>query len=375
VARNRKAPKLIIGLGSAALFGAERRFLKIIQYLETNFPDTFDILLVTNSRMYRTALAVPWCADVMAALERKGRLTVLPDRLGHVGELRGLMTFLSHFFGDGPGQFVLQARVLAYARALIGRDAAIEVTSPEIATKLGRLPAFLLKRIRFICVSPSTYKRFLGEVRKRFPDEQFVSGLRVRHSSIPFFDTEANPVTIGSKENIVVSASRFLERKNVVLFAKGLKRALPRMPGWTGAILGKGPTEDEIRAILADEIAAGQVHVGYDPKIMQTLARSKIYASVIEPDNYPSQSILEAMQCGNALLLSNTGNSDTFLAPGHSNGRLVDLTEESIADTLVAMASDESALAAMAQASIALIDQKFSHKIYIREFIDQHLQG
>lgn len=368
--------RLMIGLGSAALFGAERRFLKIINYLETHHSDAFDILLVTNSSMYRTALDVPWCAEVITRLDQKGRLTVLPDRPGHLGDTKGIGQFFSFFFGEGYGHYVLRARLLAYARALIGRDASIEVTSPEIATKLGSgLPPYLLKRIRFICVSPSTYKRFLGEVRKRFPDEQFIASLRVKHSSIPFFDTEANPVTVGAKENIVVSASRFLERKNVVLFAKALKRALPHMPGWKGAILGKGPTEDEIRSILADEIASGRVHVGYDPKIMQTLAKSRIYASIIEPDNYPSQSILEAMQCGNALLLSNTGNSDTFLAAGHSNGRLVELTEDVIAKTLVSMANDDAALTAMAVASAALIDQKFSHKIYIQEFIRQHMDA
>lgn len=365
----------MIGLGSAALFGAERRFLKIVQYLETHHPETFDILLVTNSRMYRTALDVPWCADVMKALDNKGRLAVLPDRPGHIGDLRGFGTFLIYFFGSGPGQFVLRARVLAYIRALIGRDAAVEITSPEIATKLGRLPAFMLKRLRFICVSLSTYTRFLDEVRKRFPDDAFASSLRVRYSSIPFFDTEANPVSIGAKENLVVSASRFLDRKNVVLFAKALKLALPRMAGWKAAILGKGPNEDQIREILSEEIASGQVRLGYDPKIMQILARSRIYASMIEPDNYPSQSVLEAMQYGNALLLSNTGYSDTFLDAGQANGKLVELDPQAVADSLVTMANDPTGLETMAQASRALIDQKFSHKIYIREFMQQHLEA
>ena len=72
--------------------------------------------------------------------------------------------------------------------------------------------------------------------------------------------------------------------------------------------------QKQLEILLADEINTNSVmKIGRVNDISDYLMHSKIYVSLIEPDNYPSQSIFEAMYYGNALVCSNTGDSNKFI--------------------------------------------------------------
>src|SRR5690606_8123276 len=142
-------------------------------------------------------------------------------------------------------------------------------------------------------------------------------------ASIPFFDAlEITKQRVSQKEKWIVSASRFIERKNVVLFAHAVKDAIAELADWKVFLLGQGPEEERLRTLLSDEISRGVVDLGYDGRIEDILARSALYVSLIEPDSYPSQSVLEAMAFGNALLLGDVGDSARFIARSTPNGVL-----------------------------------------------------
>ncbi|MCE9649114.1 MAG: glycosyltransferase [Parvibaculum sp.] len=365
--------KVLIALGSSALFGAERRFFKIIRYLQDKDDVSLDVLLVVNSSLYRPASQVPWIGQILESLSARKRLCVVPDKPSHLFDMRGLAGFLYFFLFAKTAHCVLRGRLVAYLRALLGLPVFFEVTSPDIAARVGLgLPFFFLKRIRFICVSPSISRRFVQDISKRLSAAQ-VEQVDVTHASIPFFEGEDRHLRPEEKQPWIVSASRFLERKNVVLFAECVKDAIADLEGWKIFILGQGPMEGAIRKVLGAEISAGHVVVGYDPKIAETIARSSLYVSLIEPDNYPSQSILEAMAFGNALLLSDTGNSKKFLNDDLSNGMLVPLDRKKIGDALKFMASSMPALVSMGRKSQATVRERFSHDVYMKEFIDRHV--
>lgn len=368
--------KVLIALGSAALFGAERRFFRILKRLQVLDPEGVEIHLVLNSSLYIPARNVPWIADVLSSLRAKRRLTVVPDNPAHLGKAEGLARFVLTFFTADLVHAVLRGRAIAYLRAIFGLSSLIEVTSPEIADRLGRgLPLFFMKRISFVCVSPSVYKRFSGWVEKRFGDRD-KPDFDIACASIPFFEaSEVSPPAAVNKEKWIVSASRFLERKNVHLFAQCVADALPDLEGWKVYILGQGPEEPRIQETLADAIERGQVVVGYDPKIAEILIRSALYVSIIQPDSYPSQSVLEAMSFKNALMLGDAGDSRKFLGDDMENGVLVPIEREAITQAIRQAVADFPKLIMQGEASARILEEKFGAVIYTKELLARYASG
>ena len=63
------------------------------------------------------------------------------------------------------------------------------------------------------------------------------------------------------------------------------------------------------------------------------LQKSKIFISIQQKENYPSQSLLEAMACENAIIASDVG--ETRLLVTENEGILVKLDAEEIADAII----------------------------------------
>jgi len=372
---SREPRKVLIALGSAALFGAERRFFKILQHLEKLEPHGVEIHLVLNSRLYVLANNVPWISDVLSSLRTRRRLTVIPDHPAQLWKAHGVMRLIALLFRASVVHGVLRGRVVVYIRALIGLPSLFEVTSPEIASRVGRgLPLFFLRRIGFVCVSPSVYGRLKLEITKRFP-KVGIEELDLACATIPFFDrSEMTSYATVQKERWIVSASRFLERKNVALFAQSIKDVMPDLAAWKVFILGSGPQEGHIREILSDEIDRDQVYVGYDSKIADILSRSVLYVSLIEPDSYPSQSVLEAMSFNNALLLGDVGDSRKFLGDKMENGMMVRIEREAVSQAIRQAVADFPALVKKGEQSDRVLEEKFGAHLYINELLERYLR-
>lgn len=356
---------LCLCIGSKDFFGAERRYMKILRNMASSKQD-HAIWLVINSSLYHSSRDKPLPKLVIDEFEKKKRLIVIPDRLGHLFLLRRPQELVRLFFSSASFHCILRADVIAYARALLSRHTIIELTSPDIATRIAqRVPAFLVKRIpRYVSVSETVERRFLEELGKRglaLPPE------RISVWSIPYF--EPSEFRSEKKEKIVVSASRFVRRKNVLLLSKALRLAIPQLPGWKFHILGQGDEESEIRENLREWIANGRVEVGYSSNTIATLRRSSVYVSLIEPDNYPSQGVLEAMACANALLLSNTGSSHRFISTDRPNGLLVDLSPETVSRALVDICSDSDTLSNMCKSSRIFVSRQYNAGRFIDEFL------
>lgn len=71
-------------------------------------------------------------------------------------------------------------------------------------------------------------------------------------------------------------------------------------------VCGSGPLESEIKRDFA-AITGHQVHIQYEPDPFRILLKSKVFVSLQDVDNYPSQSLLEAMACGCAIIATDVG--------------------------------------------------------------------
>jgi glycosyltransferase involved in cell wall biosynthesis len=358
----------VVAVGSRNFFGAERRFLKLVGFIFEN-DESARFILVFNRALYLSALKVDWAEEILARLEQANVLVVVPDSLTSLLKWRNPFGLLK-IFSAASFRAVLHGRYVAWPRLLFGRRCIFELTSIDDASNaIRKTPKALLRRVaQFNCVSPNVEneaRRLLAEVG--------LNSSAIRFSVDPaafFLPATKRPDDNRARSRRIVFASRFIPRKNALLFARVAKRFLSIKPGWDVSICGRGPDEEKIREILVDEIQSGAAFVGYNPKMEETLLASQIYVSIIERDNYPSQSVLEAMYAGNALLLSDVGQSARFLDDQHRNGRLVPIDEDQILAALVEMTADEDSLKEKGRCSRRLVDERFSANIYMKKFLD-----
>jgi glycosyltransferase involved in cell wall biosynthesis len=237
-----------------------------------------------------------------------------------------------------------------------------EVTSPDWADRLANAnPAMVPPKIPLHAVSAGV----AGRLRDGLSDRNVIEAPLL----FPNLDPEsARKPEMDEKENLIVFAHRLVARKNGRLFARVVRRFLADHPDWRVAIRGKGPEESAVRKTLEREISEGRVALGYTPEIHAEMYRARIFVSIISPDNYPSQSVVEAMLAGNALLLSDMGQSREKFLDG--NGMAAPIDEDHLLNCLDKMVSDQEGLNGMGARSLKLAAERFSHKEYL-----DHLRG
>lgn len=360
---------VVVAIGSRNFFGAERRFFKIASYVSRQNSSKLKLYLVINYSLYLSASQIDWAKDFLKEFDTQGKLIIIPDSLQSIFMSKGLLNIFKLVFST-KFRAILHGRVLAIPRLLLGKDTVFEVTSIDEAKHiLRKYPNFLLKRVRcFNCVSKTVANDFGGFI-KEAGQESLLK--KINNDAFPFFlPKDDQSLTIDKKEKTIVFASRFIDRKNPILFAKACKKILDEFPDWKVYVCGKGPLEEEIKEILKIHISNGLVSVLYSTNIENILKLSSIYVSLIEPDNYPSQSILEAMYYSNALLLSRTGTSCRFMSDGEAkNGLMCELDVNNVYEKLKYLCQNFEETKEMGNTSKQFLEDNFSADSYINNFI------
>lgn len=358
---------------SPSMTGAQRRFFGIAAALNARGQPAIVLLDERNARALERSeggpvphlvrYRLPWWVD----LWRRGRGRV--PRLHRALRLDRAYRMAARAFWRG---LLRQHRVgLAHVSMsgdlahCVGSTALFEVTSPDWAERLGAEPGTVPAGMLLHAVSDSVFHR----LRAHLPDRR----IRCAPMLFPNLDpAAAPPPDRTTRENLVVFAHRLIPRKHGVTFARAAKRFLARRPDWRVSIRGEGPDAPEIARILAGEIAAGRVMTGYVADLPAELRRSRIFVSIIEADNYPSQSVVEAMVCGNALLLSDRGATRAAFFDG--NGRMTQPDEDRVLDDLTALAGDPAALDAMGLQSRHLAARRFSQQAYLEHLAELYAE-
>lgn len=236
---------------------------------------------------------------------------------------------------------------------MIPVPAVFEVTSPDWVDRILNDDEILPAKMPLNAVSTALAERLRSALQDR---QVFVNpGLfpNVRPQDVRQLD-------INAKKNLIVFAHRLIPRKNGVLFAEAVKEFLTHREDWRVLIRGRGPDLEKILSLLGPEIRSGAVDVGFESDLAETLSESKIFVSLIEPNNFPSQSVLEALTYGNALVMSKSGDGESSFLAG--NGLLVDLNPVSVAEGLLKLTDNGSSLTKMAHASRRLSLSRFSRE-------------
>ena len=119
------------------------------------------------------------------------------------------------------------------------------------------------------------------------------------------------------REKWVVFAGRLEKAKNPLLFLDALDRISTEMraAGWKAFLLGGGGLQPEIEAFIRARNLGDLVTVERVVDTATRLCRSGIYVSLQDGENYPSQSLLEAMAAGNAVVATDVGDTRRLVGP------------------------------------------------------------
>jgi len=166
---------------------------------------------------------------------------------------------------------------------------------------------------KFSDVIDSLYRSF-GNIYSQYSNK-----IRVTPCSF----TDYNQFYPHNKEKLIVFAGRFESRKNPILFIDsiiGIQDEI-RKYGWKCLMLGCG----ELEGMLRNKVKKAKI---YDIltitslwDISEVLNKSLIFVSLQKGENYPSQSLLEAMASGNTIIATDVG--DTRRLINDENGFLL----------------------------------------------------
>lgn len=360
-----------IFIDSNLLSGAEKRALKLSHELNKR---GIECKFLITRRFFRALSAIKYSnfLENYIIVDNSWLYQLREiERVGKIVKYLGLRKLLSLFYKNRVLEIIRNngievVHVFLYSDLRLiqsisqhtSAKTVFEITSPDYVESMSkRKSAYLEAYSYFNAVSDSVY----------INAAKFIPTPRLGKAPIPFFDpieyTINQDELFNKKGNIIVFAHRLIPRKNGLLFAKVVKAFLENHSGWQVKILGEGPEHSEINRLLLEEISAGIVVTGYQSNILSELEKSRIFVSIIEPDNYPSQSVLEAMYAGNALLLSDKGFTKKRFF--NDNGLLCDIEFDDVLSKLVELVQDVPRLETFGRNSLGLLKARYEKSLYI----------
>jgi len=301
---------VLIGGASEGGGGTGRRFARLFQHFQSTRSES-EVWLIT----------LPGFLELMTQasieIDPTDHVIEFDDGLakqgaGPVGKLAGYRDAsrrLAHLALEAELDLVhIPIPHLVYAPYLLRPDDGVRQTFSMTAA-VGSFEemnwkAQLLYRIGFECAD--AIDTLYRDVASRFPS--FAGKIHV--SPCSFTDsTRFDPAT--EKKNTIVFAGRLEAFKNPRLFvdAAALAADVLRDHGWTCQLFGDGELRTDIETRITQQGLGDLVAIDRVADLSRFLARSRVFASLQQTENYPSQVLLEAMASGNAIIATDVGDT------------------------------------------------------------------
>lgn len=150
-----------------------------------------------------------------------------------------------------------------------------------------------------------------------------------RISVTPCSFTNDSKCRVSDKSKFQVAfASRLEEYKSPLLFLDAAIELSMKYPEICFHIMGEGRLTqviiDKCKMINSRKI----IFHGFLANPTDIFAETSVFVSIQTRTNYPSQSVLEAMACGNAIIASDVGDTRMFI--NEKNGILIDLNRDAL---------------------------------------------
>lgn len=161
-------------------------------------------------------------------------------------------------------------------------------------------------------------------------------GINIRQSSAsisPCSFIDYTGCVIGDKSRFEIAFSSRLEpSKNPMLYLEAAKDILKKYPDIRFYILGEGSLVNEIRNFIDSNNLSGSIIFQFHKNPPEIFKNTSVFVSLQDGTNYPSQSVLEAMACSNAIIASDRGDTKLFI--NCDNGLLIDIDKDQLVSAL-----------------------------------------
>jgi len=319
--------------------GAERRFVRLFNHISQKEDNLY---LLINQRLFPELIN-------SGLVKKENKRIIFPENSDSlIGFNFWLIDTINVMKPDVLHLVLMQKSLIPFYLWLFGkRKIAIVQTIANSGFSLGGKLPVVEKYLGYLLFSRSN---ILDSLYPNFLRTSFGSRYanKVRTSPGSFVDSELfKPEE--QKEKIITFAGRLIPEKNPYLVIDAIKIISERNPnllrGWKIRMLGSGP----LKQTLLRKI--GQYHLDRLISIEEVysthtvLNKSLIFLSMQSTDNYPSQSLLEAMASGNAIIASDVGH--TRLLVNKDMGLLVNLSADSLCLGLEQMLRNEDNLKLM----------------------------
>ena len=164
------------------------------------------------------------------------------------------------------------------------------------------------------------------------------------------------------KEPWVVFACRLIDDKDPQLFVEAIPAIRRDVPAARFFLLGEGPLQSPIHDALVRLRLSDVVETGFHPDIAPILGRARVFLSLQRHDNYPSQSLLEAMACGAVPVATDVGM--TWRLVDEATGIRVKRDPGQVAEAVVALLKDPARCERLGQSARQRVLEQHSGEGY-----------
>jgi glycosyltransferase involved in cell wall biosynthesis len=167
-----------------------------------------------------------------------------------------------------------------------------------------------------------------------------------------FIDYSTTPdLKYMDKKNIIVFCSRMVQGKGIdLLLQAALLLQDKSVPEYEIVIMGDGPLSSYVSKKMAAFNLSQVLFQGFVTQPTKVMAGAKVFCSLQDNSNYPSQSLIEAMACECSIIATDVGDTRMLidkevgiLIPPNSPDKLADAIAELLYDPLKCQALGRAA--------------------------------
>lgn len=354
---------------SVGLAGIERRFVNIWRELNTR-------------RCIRSILVIP---DTQAGLLYRAGLAVLAEKnLWVVPEAQSLRALSKWQLRGCLGEIVAFLRGWSLARryrsvlARIARDpqAIIHVGLNCSSLDLPAVPAVYecvdstLTQLGTRHYVKASAKRCIVHCqtnRIRAALEQMHAHRHPKWTAVTspcyFTSYHGEPAVVEERDHrLVMFVGRFAPEKSPLLFVDTIHHVRRAGLDVRAKMLGEGPYLKAVLRRISSLGLDGVISVGFSRTPAQDLSTAGIFVTLQTGDNYGSQSLLEAMGAGCAIVASDVGETRRIVTD--DVGFVVEQTATAVAGAIARLVCDPALMAGMGAAAARVARTRFSASVY-----------
>ena len=165
--------------------------------------------------------------------------------------------------------------------------------------------------------------------------DQIRSLIKIDRSNLyisPCSFVDYSKTSIGIKKKRITFVGRFVPGKGLSLLLPVLPIICQKHKNIEIFILGHGVKQKCMERFINKENLAEYITLGFCKSPTNILKESLIYLSLQEKENYPSQALIEAMACGNAIIATNVGLTNKIVS--NDTGLLIERSIEQLSDAI-----------------------------------------